>query len=426
MASQILDVSIATAYLRQMIETDDLLGDCWIRGEVSERFEAKSGHIYFTLLEGQSALKSVIFRGNALRQRRPFRDGDQVVAHGRFSIYEQRSTYQLIADSVQPAGLGIQALQLELLRQKLEAEGLFDESRKRPLPAMPKTIGVVTSVDGAVWHDIQTVLRRRYPLAHLLLSPASVQGETAPAGIVTALDRLIADGRAEVIVIGRGGGAAEDLAAFNDERVVRAIFASPIPTVSAIGHETDWTLSDLVSDLRAPTPSAAAEIVSPSLDELASYVAALEAHQRSTVLADMAGKSIGLTRFADAMQRHSPRRDIDRLRPRLGHAVVRIVAAGHTNVERIAARTEALAAGGRHQWSLAGAAQESRLSIAHSALRTLEPRSVLNRGFAFVSHAETGLPIRSVHDAEPGESATIGLRDGDIAATVNAIHPSRT
>src|SRR6478752_6280485 len=276
MAGQVLGGADVSAYLKQLIESDDFLSDLWVEGEISDYFVSRQGHIYFTLNDEGATLKCVMFKGSAIRQRGNTQSGDHVAAHGRFSIYEQQGRYQLYADLIQPAGLGLQALQFELLRQKLEAEGLFDLSRKRALPPAPKVIGVVTSADGAVWHDIQQVLRRRYPFAHLILSPTSVQGDRAPASIVAALQRLIEDGRSEVIIVGRGGGSAEDLSAFNDEHVIRAAFASTVPIVSAVGHETDWTLLDLVADLRAPTPSAAAELVTPSIEsELESLAASL-------------------------------------------------------------------------------------------------------------------------------------------------------
>ncbi len=425
MASQILDVSIANAYLRQLLESDETLSDCWIQGEVSERFEARSGHIYFTLVDGQSTLKSVIFRGNAIRQRAPFRDGDKVVAHGRLTIYEQRSQYQLIADSVQPAGVGLQALQLELLRQKLEAEGLFDPSRKRPLPDMPRIIGVVTSADGAVRHDIENVLARRYPLGHLMVSPAQVQGAGAPASLVAALDRLIRLGAPDVIIIGRGGGSADDLMAFNDEALVRAVFASPIPVVSAVGHETDWSLTDLVADLRAPTPSAAAEIVAPSVVDLAAYAGALANQIQRRGHAQLEAGVATLSRARASLRARAVIDLLDRHRPTIDLATIRIAAAGHARLERTAARLDILAASSRHSWSLTGANRQATADRLASELRSLDPASVMQRGFALVTDADTGAVVRSVHDLSPGDSATIAFTDGEIATRVDAIRPVR-
>lgn len=426
MANQILTVPVANAYLKQLLETDEVLSDCWIQGEVTERFEARSGHVYFTIVDGQSTLKSVMFRGNALRQRNRFNDGDEVVVHGRLTIYEQRSQYQLIADSVQPAGLGLQALQLELLRQKLEAEGLFDPTRKRPLPPMPRTIGVVTSADGAVWHDIQNVLRRRFPLAHLIISPAQVQGEGAPASLVHALNRMIESGLPDVIIIGRGGGSADDLAAFNDESLVRAIFASPTPIVSAVGHETDWSLTDLVADLRAPTPSAAAELVTPSVDELGAYAIALGRRIRQLGAGEIATLQMRLEHARQSIERRTIATLFDRYRPAIQHATVRIAAAGHTRIERGLSRADHLAMHGRHHWRIAAAAQRSRVERQEFALRSLNPASVMQRGFALVSRTDSGRPIQSIEQVTTGDSATIALLDGEFSATIDSTNAYRS
>jgi exodeoxyribonuclease VII large subunit len=423
MSSRILNVSVVNAYLKQLLESDDVLNDCWIEGEVTERFEARSGHIYFTIVDGQSMLKCVIFRGNALRQRSRFRDGDRVVAHGNLTIYEQRSQYQLIADSVQPAGQGLQALKLELLRQKLEAEGLFEESRKRPLPSMPGTIGVVTSGDGAVWHDIQHVLSRRYPLATLVLSPAQVQGDGAAKSLIQALNRLIETVAPDVIIIGRGGGSAEDLAAFNDEGLVRAIFASPIPVVCAVGHETDWSLADLVADVRAPTPSAAAEMIAPSIEELDERSKALgRAIQKAghgTLDADIAA----LKHLQRMLGRHSLGSLFERYRSRSQQAAIRISTAGHTRLERSSGRVELLSANGRHHWQLVSTGHRARVEQRRESLRTLDPHSVLQRGFALLTHTETGSVIRSVSQLRNGDGATATISDGRIDTMVVNIAP---
>ncbi|MDP9365285.1 MAG: exodeoxyribonuclease VII large subunit, partial [Chloroflexota bacterium] len=278
MTPPILPVGLLTSYVRELLDGDPLLADVWVEGEISNLFLARSGHVYFTLRGDEGQLKCVLFRVHAARQRASLLPGDQVAAHGRVTVYEKDGALQLYVDVVQPAGLGLAALQLERLRQQLAAEGLFDPSRKRPIPERPRAIGVVTSADGAVWHDIQQVLRRRYPFAELILAPTLVQGERAPAAIVAAMAAIEADGRAEVVIVARGGGSAEDLAAFNDEAVVRAVFACRLPVVTGVGHETDRTLVDEVADLRAPTPSAAAELCVPSVLEIGARLA--EARER--------------------------------------------------------------------------------------------------------------------------------------------------
>ena len=233
---RILNVAEITAYIKDIFDSDPILSEIWVRGEISNFVRSSAGHIYFSLKAGRAQIKCVLFQRNARFLTFIPGNGDAVVVHGNVSVYEANGQYQLYADLVQPEGTGLLQLQFEELRHRLETEGLFDSSRKRPLPAYPRFIGVVTSPTGAVWHDIQTVLRRRYPLCYLILAPALVQGEEAPTAVIRAINRLHDDCRADVIVIARGGGSIEDLWCFNDERVARAVFASPTPVVSAIGH----------------------------------------------------------------------------------------------------------------------------------------------------------------------------------------------
>ncbi|MGI9253940.1 MAG: exodeoxyribonuclease VII large subunit, partial [Thermomicrobiales bacterium] len=255
MSPDVLPVGAVIGLMRQALQVHPFFSDLWISGEVVSANVVR-GNCYLTLADPQGQLRGVVFKGNLTRQVQTPRAGMQVSVHGKLDVYAARGELQIIIDSVQQAGLGIAALELERLRQQLEAEGLFDPSRKRPIPAAPRHIGVVTSETGAVWHDIQHVLRRRFPLTTLILAPSSVQGDGAPESIVSALRSLEEDGLSDVIIVARGGGSAEDLAAFNAESVVRAVFACSIPVVSGVGHETDVTLIDFVADLRAPTPSA--------------------------------------------------------------------------------------------------------------------------------------------------------------------------
>lgn len=251
---RILDVADVTAYIKDLLDADPILSDVWIRGEVSNFVRSAAGHIYFTLKSERAQLRCVLFRGNARWLTFQPENGDAILAHGRVSVYEAGGQYQLYVDLIQPEGTGLLHLQFEELRRRLEMEGLFDPSRKRPLPRLPRRIGVVTSPTGAVWHDIQTVLRRRYPLAELVLAPAQVQGDDAPPTIIRALEALQLDGNVDVIIIARGGGSMEDLWCFNDEALARAVFASRIPVISAVGHETDFTICDFVADVRARPP----------------------------------------------------------------------------------------------------------------------------------------------------------------------------
>ena len=425
MPGQVMGVALVSAYLKQLLESDDLLGDCWIEGEITEYFQSRQGHIYFTLAEENATLRCVLFRGNAMRQRARFNVGDQVVIHGYFSIYEQQGRYQLYADSVQPAGLGLAALEFERLRQKLEAEGLFDPSRKRPIPAIPGRIGVVTSADGAVWHDIQRVLERRFPLVALLLSPATVQGASAPASIVKALSLLIEYGACDVIIVGRGGGSADDLAAFNDESVVRAIFGSPVPVISAVGHETDWSLADLVADLRAPTPSAAAELASPSTIDLLDDIADAQDRLLTTMGRTMEVYRHQLAAMTRRLSQRSPALQIERIRSELvmmGGALSRAMGSRLSSL-----RTERadLSQRATEQWREGLRSRSWGVELRATALGSLNPEAVLSRGFALVESERTGSVLRSIHDTAPGDVARISMTDGYLLSEIREQVPAR-
>ena len=258
------------AHIRQMFERDVTLQDIWVEGEISGFKQAPSGHYYFAMKDGKVLIDCAMWRSSAQQQPILPKDGDAVLAHGYVAIYEERSKYQFYVDRIRPLGVGDLYRQFELLKQKLAAEGLFDDERKRPLPVFPRKIGVVTSPNAAAFQDVLNVLRRRFPLVEVVLSPTLVQGADAPAQIVRALDRLSRRDDIDVIWVGRGGGSIEDLWAFNDEAVARAIVASRVPVISGVGHETDFTIADFAADLRAPTPSAAAELLTPDISEMQS------------------------------------------------------------------------------------------------------------------------------------------------------------
>ena len=271
---RVLGVSEATRAIRDAVRSDPRLGDLWVEGEISRVTISSAGHAYFALKDERSQLQCVWFRDDRVRSAFEAQTGLRVVAHGRMDLYEPNGGLQLYVDSIQPAGVGDLALRFEALKARLAAEGLFDSARKRRLPPRPATIAVITSPTGVVWKDICNVLGRRWPLARVVLVAAQVQGEAAPASLLNAfrrleayVARLTAEGRAEdaptVTILARGGGSLEDLWAFNDERVVRAVVAHPLPVVTGVGHESDVTLADFAADVRAPTPSAAAEIVVP-------------------------------------------------------------------------------------------------------------------------------------------------------------------
>lgn len=267
-----LTVSEVNTYLTNLVDSDPLLNNIWVKGEISNLKFATSGHIYLTLKDEQSCLKCVIFRSAAQRIVFALQNGLQVMVRGYVSIYSRDGVYQLYVQEVQTLGIGNLYLAYEQLKTKLEQEGLFANNLKKPIPVLPSKIGIITSLAGAVLHDIITVVKRRFPAVELIIAPAAVQGDEAPLAIAAALENLNNYTNVDVIIIARGGGALEELWPFNTETVARAIFASTIPVISAIGHETDYTIADLVADRRAPTPSAAAEIAVPDYSELQEHL----------------------------------------------------------------------------------------------------------------------------------------------------------
>ena len=267
MDTQVFPVSHLTSYIRDLLEKDANLVDIWVTGEVSNLARPGSGHSYFSLREGDSTLRCAMFKYAGMGAEL-LNEGDSIIVHGKVSIYPQRGDLQLVVDLVQPEGTGELQLKFEQLRAKLEQEGLFDPSRKRELPKFPNKVAVVTSFSGAVWHDIVDVFQRRYPLAELVLFSTSVQGEAALPEIIGSFNELNLHEGIDVVILARGGGSKEDLSVFNEEDLARAVFSSNYPVISAIGHETDTTIVDLVADVRAPTPSAAAEIAAPNLVEI--------------------------------------------------------------------------------------------------------------------------------------------------------------
>ncbi len=304
---QMLSVSELTQYVRQLLEADEVLQDIWIRGEISNFSQPRSGHLYFTLKDEQSSIRCVMWKGPALRLRFDIQDGMLVEAHGSMSMYEVSGQVQLYIDSMRPAGEGALYLEFLRLRAKLEAAGLFDAEHKRPIPSLPKVIGVVTSATGAAFQDILNTLSRRMPLAQIILAPTPVQGIEAPDGIVKALTSLNEQANPDVIIMGRGGGSIEDLWAFNSEEVANAIYNSEAPVISGVGHETDFTIADFVADLRAPTPTAAAEMASPiTIGELTSELGML-----SETLSDLVKTCLSISRqdlmvLTERMKRLSP------------------------------------------------------------------------------------------------------------------------
>ncbi len=384
-------VAQVTRYLKELLESDHNLADLWVQGEVSNFSQPRSGHLYFTIKDGSSALKCVMWRSMAQRQRYLPQDGDAIEVHGSISIYEASGQYQLYADTIRPVGEG--ALYQEFLRLKaqLEAEGLFDAERKRSVPEWPRRIGIVTSPTGAALRDMLNILKRRYPLVEVILAPTAVQGEAAPPGIVSALRTLNLIATPDLILLARGGGSIEDLWAFNDEGVARTIFASEAPVISGVGHETDFTIADFVADLRAPTPTAAAELATPDWADL---MAALNDQNQRLVRATLgqtAAQRWTLKELRNRLQRQTPLTRIQNDRQRLDEFVHR----------------SELTLG--HQLKLHG----SQLSGLGRRLESLNPMAILNRGYAVVSQAD-GTIVRSVTQVQPGDELNVRVSDGEF------------
>ncbi len=387
-------VSQISFHIKESLDSDPILMDLWVVGEISGLRASSAGHTYFSLKDRESLLRCVMFRGQ--RGAELLKEGDSVSAHGKVSFYTRGGSTDFMVDLAMPEGVGELALELERLKQKLAAEGLFETSRKRPLPRFPKRVGVVTSPTGAVFHDIQNVLQRRYPLTELVLSPTAVQGVDAAPKIAAALELLDREGNCDVIIIGRGGGSMEDLWPFNEEVVARTIYASKTPVVSAVGHETDETISDFVADVRAPTPSAAAELVVPdaavlrrNLDMAATVLYRVLMNQNSKRRSD-------LTTITRRMEMSLP--DTQDLRRRIDD-VGQLMQAATSRLMRD---------------------QKMKVEGINLQLRALDPVATMGRGFSIVHLPETGQVVSNAHQVSDGDALEITLAEGSISAVAGA------
>lgn len=400
-----LSVSQITRYLRELFESDEILQDIWVQGEISNLSRPASGHVYFTLKDPYSALKCVVWKMTAMRLPLTLQSGMAIEAHGSIGIYERDGQYQLYVDAVRLTGEG--ALYQEFLRLKarMEAEGLFAAERKKTIPERPAKIGIATSASGAALQDILNTLRRRYPLAEVVLAPCAVQGDDAPPQIVRSIAALNLEPGMEVILVARGGGSLEDLWAFNDERVVRAIADSAIPVITGIGHETDFTLSDFAADLRAPTPTAAAEIAVPNAADLREQIRGL-AGRLTYALQQTAGELRGMLTermsrleiLSPAWRVRSDRQMLDELAGRLDQA----------ESHRIQLMRSEVRSASRH-------------------LASLNPYAVIQRGYAIVTGA-AGEIVRSVDQVQTDDVLDIQVSDGMILSRVlsnTPEHPSK-
>lgn len=396
-----LTVREVTVHIKRLIERSELLRDIEVVGEISNFTRHRSGHLYFSLKDEHATLNCVCFRNAAAYLQFEPEDGQRVVARGEVTVYEKAGRYQLIVRSMRPDGLGALAQALEQLKAKLHAEGLFDPSRKRPLPRFPRRIGLVTSPTGAAVRDMVTVLVRRYPLAHILIFPTLVQGDGAPASIVQSIRRANDVGDLDVLIVGRGGGAIEDLWAFNDETVARAIFASRVPVVSAVGHETDWTIADLVADRRAPTPSAAAEMVVPDQREL---IAAVETAGQRLERALRGRAEAARARLVALLARPGLRRPSQML----AEYAMRVDDATKEVTDAILRRLQVY---------------DARLDLLGGKLEVLGPPAVLARGYSITRRADDGTVITRWTQVSPGEAVEIALHCGEIGARAERTTP---
>lgn len=393
----ILSVAQISRYIKEALDTDGLLQDVWVRGEISGCRTYPSGHCYFTLKDAEAQLPCVFFKYARQRSAAPnLRDGMAIIANGRISLYERDGKLQLYVESVESLGEGALYLRFEQLKERLAAEGLFDQERKRPLPALPSVVGIVTSPQAAALRDMLRVLGARYPLARVILSPTLVQGVEAPLAIANAIDLLNEHGEADVILVARGGGSIEELWAFNEEVVARAIARSRIPVISGVGHETDFTIADFVADHRASTPTAAATAAVPDIADwhlrLADYVRALAALMEDLLL----DKRDEIAQALRDLQRLSPRYQLERHQQRLDDILALLQS--------------------RMDYQLF--VRRERLRGATLGLHSLSPLLTIARGYAVVRREADRRVVSSVTHAQPGDALTIQVVDGDIHAIV--------
>jgi exodeoxyribonuclease VII large subunit len=391
-------VSDLNRRVRGLLDADTALADVWVEGEVSGPSFPPSGHCFFTLKDAHSQIRAVLFREELERATVRPQHGAQLVCHGRVRAYEPQGVYQLYVESVTPVGAGDLHAQYEALRAKLGAEGLFEESRKRPLPRWPRRIGVVTSPVGAVWDDIRTVLRRRYPLVEVVLSPTAVQGGEAAPAIIRALKRLYAIRDLDLVILARGGGSIEDLWGFNDEQVVRAVVASPVPIVVGVGHESDITLADFAADRRAPTPSAAAEIAVPDGTQLPSILTRLSERSATATAARLEAARRAVRAEGRALVGLRP--NLETARQRAAELLDR----GHRALSADLSRRRVAAAGLR------------------DALRALGPLATLERGYA-VARRPDGMILRDPGDLASGDDLEVIVARGAVDTRVTGVRP---
>lgn len=396
MNAQVLSITQINEYIRARMEEDRLLNQVAVRGEISNYKMYPSGHHYFTLKDENAALKCVMFKGSAMRLRFKPENGMKVIAVGKISVFPRDGAYQLYCVSLNVDGVGDLHAAFEELKAKLAAQGLFDPSHKKPLPKYPKTICIVTSSAGAAVHDMLRILNKRYPLVKVLLLPVRVQGVEAPAEIASAIRYANHYQLADLLIVGRGGGSIEDLWAFNDERVAYAIYDSQIPVISAVGHEPDVTISDYVADLRAATPSNAAELAVPDQEALLQTMDKFSVYMASHLNRQLKSARQRLEALASSPSMTSPTGYLDQRKTQLDVLRNRMIAAQSQNIGR----------------------KKQRFIAAVAKLDAMSPLKVMTRGYS-VARGETGQLLRSVQQISIGESITVTLSDGSLKAVVS-------
>lgn len=393
---RVLSISQINFFLKSLIEGDGRLTDIYAAGEISNFTDHyRSGHLYFSLKDEKSVIKAVMFSSAARRLRFRPKDGMRVIVRGRVSIYEPSGQYQFYVEEMQPDGLGALNLAFEQMKEKLSKEGLFSEEFKKPVPRFPERIGIITSPTGAAVQDMLNILSRRWPAAELIFCPVLVQGESSPAQLSEAVQLMNEKRCADVILIGRGGGSAEDLAAFNDERLARTIFASKIPVISAVGHETDFTICDFVADLRAPTPSAAAELAVPDANEVRMQLQLRTDRMKKAMGSILDDRRQQLDTVSSARLLREPSALLDPRKIQL-----------HTVLQRLTASAQ-------RRWTT----ENARLTDLSGRLDAMSPLKVIARGYAVLTH-EDGHVVRSVQEAELHETLTARVSDGTLRLSV--------
>ena len=394
----VLSVSALSNYLRELLETDEVLHDLWVSGEISNFSQPRSGHIYFTLKDKEAQIRAVMWKSAAMRLNFSPRDGQSVEIHGSMSFYAASGQAQLYIDTMQPIGEGKLFQEFLRLKNKLEAEGLFSQAHKRPLPELPRQIGVITSATGAALQDILNTLSRRLPLLQVFIAPSLVQGVDAPTSLLKSLNSLTQIEGLDLIIIARGGGSIEDLWAFNDENLARAIFNSPVPVISGVGHETDFTIADFVADMRAPTPTAAAELATPiTINELALSLQGNRKLLKENMQEAITERSYQLELRQQDLKRLSPIQRVNNAMQTLDNLQMRLDRTMRLELQKLSQKNQHLS----------------------DRLESLSPLAVLKRGFAIVSDAHSKQLINQTKQSSPNQAVNIRFFDGDIPATLN-------